>query len=167
MTSDADVFYCQRHPNVETGLRCGRCDTPICPKCAVFTDVGARCPDCAPRRKMPQLELSPIYFLRGLGAAILAGLVVGAAWGLIAPHSAGFFSIFLGAGIGYVIGESVSISTNRKAHVILQIMAGAAAFLAYFTRNLVAGDSLFPTDDTWGYIMTGVAIFIAVGRLQF
>jgi hypothetical protein len=167
MTTDADVFHCQRHPNVETGLRCGRCDTPICPKCAVFTDVGARCPDCAPRRKLPQLELSPLYSLRGLGAAIVAGLVVGAAWGLIAPHGVGFFTIIFGAGIGYVIGESISISTNRKAHVILQVMAGGAVVLAYFTRNIVAGDSLIPSGDTWGYIVAGVAIFIAIGRLQF
>ncbi|HEX2914551.1 MAG TPA: B-box zinc finger protein [Chloroflexia bacterium] len=41
------VVYCARHPEVETGLRCGRCDTPICPRCMVHADVGIRCPDCA------------------------------------------------------------------------------------------------------------------------
>ena len=39
-------FKCARHPSVETTLRCGRCETPICPRCLVHTPVGARCPDC-------------------------------------------------------------------------------------------------------------------------
>lgn len=41
------VTYCARHPQVETMLRCGRCDTPICPRCMVHSGVGIRCPDCA------------------------------------------------------------------------------------------------------------------------
>ncbi|MBN9389452.1 MAG: hypothetical protein J0I20_15595 [Chloroflexi bacterium] len=41
------VTYCARHPNVETLLRCGRCNTPICPRCMVHSGVGIRCPDCA------------------------------------------------------------------------------------------------------------------------
>ena len=39
--------YCARHPQNETGLRCGRCDTPICPRCMVHAGVGIRCPECA------------------------------------------------------------------------------------------------------------------------
>ncbi len=167
MTTDADHFYCRRHPQTETVLRCGRCETPICPKCVVFTDVGARCPSCAPRRKLPQLELNPIYFARGLGAAVAAGSAIGAAWGLILPHPAGFFSIFIGAGIGYVIGESVSLATNRKAGNILQIMAAGGAVLAFFVRNVVAGDSILPTDDSWGYLVAAVAVFVAIGRVKF
>lgn len=167
MTTEADVFYCQRHPQTETVLRCGRCETPICPKCVVFTDVGARCPACAPRRKLPQLELSPLFFARGLGAAVVAGIVAGVAWGALFPHGAGFFTILFGAGIGYVIGESVSLSTNRKAGSILQVVAAGGAVLAYFVRNLVAGDSLLPGGDTWGYIVAAAAVFVAMGRVKF
>jgi len=167
MTTDAEVFYCQRHPQTETVLRCGRCETAICPKCVVFTDVGARCPTCAPRRKLPQLELSPIYFLRGLSASIAAGAAMGAAWGLLFPDSVGFFTILFGAGMGYVIGESVSLATNRKAGNILQGIAAGGAVLAFFVHNIVAGNSLVPTDDSWGYIVAAAAIFIAIGRVKF
>jgi len=38
--------FCYRHPDVETGLRCNRCNKPICPTCAQRTPVGFRCPDC-------------------------------------------------------------------------------------------------------------------------
>lgn len=41
------VMYCARHPTTETMLRCGRCDTPICPRCMIHSGVGIRCPDCA------------------------------------------------------------------------------------------------------------------------
>ncbi len=41
-----DITFCTRHPQVETGLRCGRCQTPICPRCMIYTAVGLRCPDC-------------------------------------------------------------------------------------------------------------------------
>lgn len=37
---------CPRHPTTYTNLSCNRCGTPICPKCAVLTSVGYRCPDC-------------------------------------------------------------------------------------------------------------------------
>jgi hypothetical protein len=39
--------FCARHPQNETRLTCGRCSTPICPKCMVHSGVGIRCPDCA------------------------------------------------------------------------------------------------------------------------
>jgi hypothetical protein len=44
---NVDTTFCSRHPKVETGLKCGRCGTPICPRCMVYTPVGIRCPDCA------------------------------------------------------------------------------------------------------------------------
>ena len=33
------VVACATHPNVQTALRCGRCDTPICPKCLAMAST--------------------------------------------------------------------------------------------------------------------------------
>ncbi len=37
---------CYRHPDRETGIRCSRCDRPICPDCMVSASVGFHCPEC-------------------------------------------------------------------------------------------------------------------------
>ncbi|KQX49492.1 MULTISPECIES: rhomboid family intramembrane serine protease [unclassified Streptomyces] len=37
---------CYRHPEAETGIRCTRCDKPICTRCMVSASVGFQCPDC-------------------------------------------------------------------------------------------------------------------------
>jgi hypothetical protein len=158
---------CVRHPNVETGLSCGRCGTPICPKCMVMTDVGGRCPDCAPRRRLPQFEVKPLFLLRGIGAAIAAGAVLGLAWGLLLPGDYGFFTIILGAGVGYGVGESVSLATNRKLAPVLQITAAFGVLLAFAIRNIFWASAVLVVDDLFGYIALVVGIIVAMGRLRF
>ncbi|GGR33909.1 rhomboid family intramembrane serine protease [Streptomyces netropsis] len=37
---------CYRHPDRETGIRCVRCERPICPDCMVSASVGFQCPEC-------------------------------------------------------------------------------------------------------------------------
>lgn len=40
------VVCCYRHPDRETGIRCTRCERPICPECMVNASVGFQCPEC-------------------------------------------------------------------------------------------------------------------------
>ncbi|HUR08274.1 MAG TPA: rhomboid family intramembrane serine protease [Nonomuraea sp.] len=37
---------CYRHPDRETGIRCVRCERPICPECMISASVGFQCPEC-------------------------------------------------------------------------------------------------------------------------
>jgi membrane associated rhomboid family serine protease len=37
---------CYRHPDRETGVRCTRCERPICPECMISASVGFQCPTC-------------------------------------------------------------------------------------------------------------------------
>ncbi|MEW2620305.1 rhomboid family intramembrane serine protease [Streptomyces sp. NPDC048106] len=46
-TPDArSVPVCYRHPDREAGVRCTRCERPICPECMVSASVGFQCPEC-------------------------------------------------------------------------------------------------------------------------
>lgn len=40
------VDGCYRHPDRLTGIRCTRCNRPICPECMVAAPVGFQCPEC-------------------------------------------------------------------------------------------------------------------------
>ena len=164
------TIYCARHPQTETTLLCGRCSTPICPRCLVQTPVGARCPTCANVRRLPTVDVKPVFLARGFAAAVVAGLVVGTVWGFALPGRStgflGFFVIFLAMGIGYAIGESVAMATNRKRSVALQACAVFGVILAYLVHNAVSGNALLQVGDLWGYLATMGAAFFAAQRLQ-
>ncbi|MFE3591900.1 rhomboid family intramembrane serine protease [Streptomyces niveus] len=38
--------HCYRHPDRETGIRCTRCERPICTDCMISASVGFQCPNC-------------------------------------------------------------------------------------------------------------------------
>ena len=168
-TAADEDLRCARHPNVSTVLRCGRCETPICPRCLVQTPVGARCPDCAQVRRLPTVDVSPQYLARGLGAALVGGIAVGAAWGYAVGTSRGFigiFLIFVAIAVGWAIGESISVATNRKRSTTLQACAVAGVIVAYLVHNLVIGTVLLPAGDIWGYLATALAAVFAAQRVQ-
>ncbi len=45
-------LFCFRHPKTATNLSCGRCERPICTRCAVIGANGVRCRECA-KLKIP------------------------------------------------------------------------------------------------------------------
>ncbi len=84
-TTDNGLAVCYRHPDIETGLRCNRCNKPICPKCAHRTPVGFRCPECV-------REQEDKYYSGGRGDYIIAAVVTLP----LTIITAGLFTIFLG-----------------------------------------------------------------------
>jgi membrane associated rhomboid family serine protease len=44
--TEAAALVCYRHPDRVTGVRCTRCERPICPACMITASVGFQCPEC-------------------------------------------------------------------------------------------------------------------------
>ena len=55
---------CYRHPDRRAGVRCQRCDRPICPDCMVQASVGFHCPECAKQgaRNSPVITPRSLHF---------------------------------------------------------------------------------------------------------
>ncbi|MBA7594168.1 hypothetical protein ES703_01106 [subsurface metagenome] len=153
---------CATHPEVETNLSCGRCGHPICPKCMVQTLVGPRCPDCANLKRLPTYEVSQRQYLIavgiGMGVAIAAGFVWALIWNAI--HFL-FLSLLIAAGIGYAIGEVISLATNRKRGPGLQAIAGISVVVSFAVYYLFV-----PWFSFYTIIGLALGIVIAIARLR-
>lgn len=167
-------MQCAAHPSVETELACGKCGKPICPRCLYHTPVGARCRECANIRRLPMYHISLAYLLRGTAAALVAGALLGGVWGVLFPFRVFFFfGLLLGLGLGYAVGEAVSLATNRKAGPPLQALAAAGVVVAYLVRSAILASALrhvavidIVTNDVFGYLVLLLGVVVAVGRVR-
>jgi hypothetical protein len=110
-------LYCYRHPKSETYVRCGRCDQPICPKCAVQGPVGFRCRQCGLVKSATLSSFTPQQLALGLGVAIGGGGLIGYLGGQL-----GFYSIFLAFFAGAFIAEAFVRFAGMKRGAIPRAM---------------------------------------------
>jgi len=94
LTKSTTPTFCYRHPDRQTGLRCSRCERPICGECANPAPVGQLCPDDARAtvraRGLPGTE-RPLatWTLLGINTFMLfaAALLTGSGFGLLDPSA--------------------------------------------------------------------------------
>lgn len=157
---DDEIVHCARHPDVETTLRCNRCNTPICPRCAVRTPVGFRCPDCVRAQ-------SAIFYNAGwmdyVIAAVVA-LILSVIVGFLAPLVGWFFMIFIGPAAGRLIGEIIFRATRRRRGRQMWLVAGAAMIvgvvLPVLGPALLFGNLRILLSPGW---LLSIGLFIALG----
>lgn len=162
--------HCETHPDVESELRCNKCDKVICPRCMVQTPVGARCRECANLRRPVLYTVPPLLFARAGGAALLLAVVVGAAAGYLVPgllHNLGFIGLFAGAGYGWLTAKTVETASNRRRSVWLQAAAAASGIAVYLVYNAVGGaGTILPRNDIGGYLFAGIAALVGWSYLR-
>ena len=158
--AEEETLHCTRHPDVETTLQCNRCGTPICPKCAVRTPVGFRCPDCV---RSQSATFYSAGWLDYVLAAIVA-LVLSAIAGFFAPMLGWFFMIFIGPAAGGLIGEIIFRVTRRRRGRQMWLVVGASmvlgAVLPYAIPAFLSGNIRILLSPTW---LLGVGLFIVLG----
>ena len=154
---------CARHPDTPTRLLCGRCEAPVCPQCLVHSPVGVRCPQCANVRPLPTFEVTTPYMARAVAAAVVAGAVGGILVALLGPpllYRLPFLDTIAIVGLGFVIGEIVSLSVNRKRGSTLKLIAAGGTVLAYVIIASLGGPYL----NLFHLVAGGIGIYSAVSR---
>lgn len=179
--AEGQALYCYRHPDRETYVRCGRCDQPICPRCAMQGPVGFRCKSCGKPAIDPLTSLSPAQAAGGFGVAVGGGAVA-TAIGL----QLGFFAIIIGFFAGGLIADLVMRVTGFKrgpkmAAVLLGGIAvggliGVGLSYGLFVAQMApyVGEegvdvSFVPylaSEGVWAVIVAGAAMAGAWGRLR-
>ena len=161
---DEQILTCQRHPNVETTLRCYICEAPMCVACARRTPVGYICRDCQRGRKRRFEQSRPLdYVIAGI-VAVVAGAVasilalLGAWWFLV------FLSPLAGAAIAEIVWRLVKHRYGQHLWWIvgLGIILGSMPVLALNSLRLIA----VVQGNLWGIsgILTwGLHIVLTVG----
>ena len=122
--SDDQVIYCSLHPNVETRLRCSKCGNPICPRCAVGTPVGFRCPQCVRSQQAIFYSATPLDY----AIAAVVGLVIST----IAAFILGRIGIFL---VFILSPVAVEARGTAKFELTLALEESAAGILGELEYN--------------------------------
>ena len=97
-------------PRDATSLRCNRCGNPICPRCAVRTPVGFRCPDCVRAQQDKFYTGGKLDYVIAVVVALPLSLIAGYVFTFIISNI-GFLSWIIGflaaPPVGGLIAEAV------------------------------------------------------------
>ena len=159
---------CTWHPDRLTGLRCIRCDRPICPKCARAAPVGWRCIDCAKQLRSPLYKVSP----RDAIAAALAAAAISALTSIIIrmlPLGL-FINILAGLFAGGLMADAASAAGGRKHGRVMQ--AATVAGIVGGALAVALGYGFLGGPPAWANAVPSLAVMAvaacvtAVGRLR-
>ena len=127
---------CARHPDTETFLRCGRCDTPICAKCAVQTPVGARCRACSGVKRIALL-VKPAELARAAAVGLAAAAVGSALLEFVQQLIRINFSLIGPLAVGFLTGWATSNAAHGKRARELGVTAIVIFVVGWFLGPLV------------------------------
>jgi len=155
------VLFCSTHPGVRTNLRCYSCGKLICSRCARHTPVGWRCSTCIYEAQEVFFNAEPIhYVLAFVGSAVLGGI-----GGFIVPFI-GWFTIFLAAGMGTLIGRAAfRLTGKRRGRYLPHIVAAAVVVGGLLPAVLSFLLALFGLAflDNFGLIWPIIYVALAAG----
>ncbi|MCS7261741.1 MAG: hypothetical protein NZ765_13365 [Anaerolineae bacterium] len=163
--NEATTLTCYRHADMLTSLRCNRCGNPICPKCAVRTPVGFRCPDCVRTQQNRFYTGGKLDYLIAVTVALPLSFIAGFIFTFIVARI-GFFSwliAFLVAPLtGSLIAEAVwrAVGRRRSRYLGTVVMACLiVAVLPFVGLILLSGNFL-------GLVVPGILLFLGSGAIM-
>ena len=120
---------------------------------------GVSLPRLRASNRHPTFDVQPSYYLRASLAGGVVGIVGGVIWGL--ALGVPFLPWLVAIGVGYFVGEAVSLASNRKRGTGLAVTAGGSVALAAVVMLLIAGGF-----NIFLLLAVALAIYIAVNRVR-
>lgn len=170
-TNQPPVLYCANHPDVETLLRCNRCNKPICTQCAVQTPVGYRCRECVREQQNVYYTATRRDDLVALGVSFLLSAVATPIVGFFLAVTSWFswiIAFLTGGAAGSILAQVIRQAVGRRrsrnmrwfalAGIILGLLVGSVFAMAVFGFNPLYVISV--------WIFTGLAIASALPFLR-
>ena len=156
----ASEVPCKRHPETATRLTCGNCGDAICPRCMVHGHVGVRCLDCGKAITLPTYQVSGLYLVRAVAAAVAVGVAAGFVYALVFS-TVPWLGVIVLVGIGYLVAEAATAAADRKRGRIMQYatvvgILACVAIVLLFARGF----------SMWTLLGAVMAIVVGTSRVR-
>jgi membrane associated rhomboid family serine protease len=151
---------CYRHPNDATGVRCTRCDRPICPKCMTAASVGFQCPECVAEGHQSVRAQQTVYGGR-VRAGQSASLIT---FTLIGINVAVFIATSI-SGVNAISGSGTSTLFNHLA--LNPAAVGSGQWYRLFTAAFLHFEIFHIGFNMYALFICGPPLEAALGRLRF
>ena len=108
-------------------------------------------------RRLPTFEVTTPFLARAIVAGLVLGVAGGAAVLLLVYLLGGFLALIALVGVGYLIGEGISVAVNRKRGQSLKYVAAGSTLIAILISTFAAPSLL-------GLLAAAAAIYVAINR---
>jgi membrane associated rhomboid family serine protease len=156
----AALASCYRHPGRETGVRCTRCDRPICPQCMIPASVGFQCPECVTEGRR---TVRPARTMYG-GTVRRSGLDVTR---VLIGINVLVFIITLSGGGNILNGSGSGASSVYDRFALIPAAVAHGEWYRLFTSMFLHFGLLHIAFNMWALLVIGTPLEQMLGRLRF
>jgi membrane associated rhomboid family serine protease len=157
----ADVdLRCYRHPDRATGIRCVRCDRPICPDCMIPASVGFQCPECVAEGRRTVRQPRTVY-----GGRVRQGSRPDAVTMTLIGINVVVFIITTASGASILNGSGGSTIYQHFALVPVQVAHGQ--WWRLFTSAFLHFGIFHIGFNMYALYVIGPPLEAALGRLRY
>lgn len=153
--------YCYRHPGVETGVRCVRCNRPICPRCMIPASVGFQCPECVSDGRRDVRQARTVY-----GGRVRPGQPVGLVTQILIGLNILAFIVTVGSGANILSGKSGS-STIYNRFALMPAEVGHGQWYRLITAAFLHYGILHIFFNMYALYLVGPQLEAVLGRVRY